>query len=63
MEDYLRELYCDCEEYIGQKDISTSIIKLNEEVKYTIENTELTTPTIVCKCPCCGEINYFRGKI
>lgn len=41
----------------------TGITILEKDVKYTVEDKELKVPTIVCKCPYCEEINYFRGKI
>lgn len=55
----VRELYCKCAEYLGEKNLVTGIIILEKDVEYT----QLKVPTVVCKCPYCGEIQYFRGKI
>ncbi len=63
MLDKVRELYCECDEYLGEINLVTGITILEKDVKYTVEDKELKVPTIVCKCPYCEEINYFRGKI
>lgn len=63
MEDSFRNLYCDCDEYLGEINIITSMVTLDKAVKFTIEDSELNRPTIVCKCPHCGQVNYLRGKI
>lgn len=63
MLDKVRELYCECDEYLGEINLASGTIRLEEDVKYIIENKGLKVPTIVCKCPYCEEINYFRGKI
>lgn len=63
MLDKFRELYCECSEYLGEKNLVTGALRLEEDVKYKVEDKELKVPTIVCKCPYCEEINYFRGKI
>lgn len=63
MLDKVRELYCECDEYLGEINLVTGITILEKDVKYTVEDKELKVPTIVCKCPYCEEVNYFRGKI
>lgn len=63
MLDKVRELYCECDEYLGEINLVTGATRLEEDVKYTVKDKELKVPTIVCKCPYCEEINYFRGKI
>lgn len=58
MLDKFRKLYCECDEYLGEINLVTGITILEKDVEYTVEDI-----TIVCKCPYCEEINYFRGKI
>lgn len=63
MEDSYRTLYCECDEHLGEINTVTKTIELKKTVSFTVEDEELKIPTIVCKCPYCGEINYFRGRI
>ena len=51
MLDKVRELYCECDEYLGEINLVTGITILEKDVKYTVEDKELKVPTIVCKCP------------
>lgn len=57
MLDEFRELYCECDEYLGEINLVTGITILEKDVEYMVEDI-----TIVCKCPYCEEINYFRGN-
>lgn len=63
MIDNILNLYCDCDEHLGEINVVTKDIKLKKDIKYTIEDKEHKTPTVVCKCPCCKQIDYFRGHI
>lgn len=63
MENNKNSIYCDCGECLAEKDTITGKVKLDDGIKYTIEDKELKVPSIVCKCNCCGTINYIRGNL
>lgn len=57
------DLNCSCGAYLGQKNVVTKIVKIDETIPYLVENTELKVPNIVCRCPNCKVINHIRGLV
>lgn len=57
------DLNCSCGEYLGQKNVVTKIVKIDESIPYLVEDMELKVPNIVCRCPDCKVINHIRGII